>query len=111
MCVCSVAAPAGQSFVNFIFGTFRKSAQELQIRLKSENGIGHFAQRPAYVYIVDSNMKREAHSCVSMATLKGFILLTTTCMSIAVQRKGIVTFLWQQWLREFTVILRYAYIA
>ena len=54
-------------------------------------------------------VQRESHSCASVAPLNGFtrILLTATCMSVTVQREGIVTFLWQQ----CTIILRYAYVA
>jgi len=45
-----------------------------------------------------------------MTTLNTGVLMTATCQSTALQRKRIVAFPRQQWLRERATILRYSYI-
>ena len=53
----------------------------------------------------------EGSHCVSMTTRNGFKSLTPTCESTTIQRERVVTFPWQQWLRERETILDCAYIA
>ena len=45
-----------------------------------------------------------------MTALKTGMLMTATCQSIALQRKRIVAFPRQQWLRERATIMRNPYI-
>ena len=47
---------------------------------------------------------RITHCCVFMATLSGFILLTTVSRSTTIQRESSVVFPWQQWLREHATL-------
>ena len=51
-----------------------------------------------------------AESPVAMATVRGSILLTTTCRSTAEHRERIVACPWQRWLRERVAVSRYTYI-
>ena len=50
------------------------------------------------------NSGKAVHSCVTMATINGF-RLTATSRSTTIQVEGIVTFPWQQWLRERATFL------
>jgi len=50
------------------------------------------------------------YSCISMATLNCFMLLSITCGS-EIERECIVAFVWQQWLCEHTTMLHYVYFA
>jgi len=50
------ATPTAQIFVKFVTEDFHKNlSKKIQICLKSDNNIRHFAWRLYYVYIVDSS--------------------------------------------------------
>jgi len=77
-----------------------KICQELHISLKSENNVRHFTWRCKNVYIVDSSTKyfvaqqkcNVTHSCIPMATVSNFILLTAICRLATIQRECICAF-------------------
>jgi hypothetical protein len=69
-----------------------------QIRIKSDNNIRHFTWTPMYISIVDNSTKyfvarqqgKGTHSCASITTFTGLVLLKASCTSTVMQREWIV---------------------
>jgi len=70
-----------------------------QIWIKSANNISHFTWTPRmYTSIVDNNTKyfvarqqgKGTHSCASITTFNGLVLLKASCVSTVIQRECIV---------------------
>jgi len=58
----------------------------------------HFIRKPTYISIVDNSKKysvarqqgKGAHSCASVTTFNGFVLLKASCTSTAIQSEYII---------------------
>jgi hypothetical protein len=87
-----------------------KSVGKIQIWVKIDRNIGHFAGRLKCVHIVGCHICiaiiNITHCCVTNILIF-IILLTVTCASTT-QGGRIVAFPWQQWLRERATVLRYS---
>ena len=93
MPIRSTACPHGSQSRNFpeksILARFVKICRKLEVSSKSNKNIGNFTRRPKYFLSVKSSIKyftagqlcKGEHCCVSIAAIKGFILLTATCIS------------------------------
>jgi hypothetical protein len=98
---CISAAPSGRSLVKFDIQYLWKSAEKIQIWLKSNRRIGRYEGRSEYVYIVDSSKicfaawqqyKGNRFSRFHGPTLSGSLLLTTTCRLTKIQKQSVIAF-------------------
>jgi hypothetical protein len=65
---------------------------------------------PCTFIFYSSAVKEEIHSCIVMAKINGFILLTATCR-LPKQRQCTVMFILQQWSRELAAAFPCTYTA
>jgi hypothetical protein len=92
--LASARLPFGGFSWNFTLGTLIKICQDPpNLNTTSDKIIGHITYRPNYVYSIDSRIlhlddsTEGTHSCLFMASLKGYMLLRTTHMPITGKKR------------------------